>query len=365
MKDHRIVRLLLFVMLAASASAQQSVETASVVSRTLQRTLTLPGEFRPFQEVNLYARVSAFVEKVMVDRGSLVEEGQLLAILAAPELAAQVAEADSKVQALEAQRAEAEARFISSQSTYERLKTAAATPGAVAANELILAEKSMEAAQAVVESLKESIRAAVESSRSLKDLQGYLEVKAPFSGVVTTRFVHPGALVGPASGTASTPMLRLEDDSRLRMVIAVPEADAGGIVKRAQVSFKVPAFPAETFSGTVARLAHSLDPHTRTMPVELDVPNPGLRLAPGMYAQTQWPVQNPRASILVPVTSIVTTNERQFVIRVNSGVAEWVTVTRGSTIDDLVEVLGALRAGDRVVRRGTDELREGTRVQVR
>jgi len=235
----------------------------------------------------------------------------------------------------------------------------------VAANELVLAEKSMEAAQAVVKSVENSIRAAAESSRSLKDLQGYLEVKAPFSGVVTTRFVHPGALVGPASGASSTPMLRLEDNSRLRMVVAVPEADAGGIVRGAQVPFKVPAYPTETFSGVVARIAHSIDPRTRTMPVELDVPNPGLRLAPGMYAQAQWPVRNPRVSILVPVTSIVTTNERQFVIRVNNGVAEWVTVTPGAPIDSLVEVLGPLRPGDLVARRGTDELREGTRVQPR
>jgi len=98
------------------------------------------------------------------------------------------------------------------------------------------------------------------------------------------------------------------------------------------------------------------------MSVELDVPNANLRLAPGMYAQVQWPVRNPRASLLVPPTSIVTTNERQFVIRITNGVAEWVNVTRGAPAGDLAEVLGSLRSGDVIVRRGTDELREGTRV---
>jgi len=160
-------------------------------------------------------------------------------------------------------------------------------------------------------------------------------------------------------------MLRLEENTRLRLVVAVPEADAGGVVTGARVSFTVPAYPGESFSGAVARVSHSLDLRTRTMPVELDVSNTNLRLAPGMYAQVQWPVRGAHASLLVPPTSIVTTNERQFVVRMNNGVAEWVTVSRGTPAGDLVEVLGPLHAGDLIARRGTDELREGTRVQAR
>jgi hypothetical protein len=108
-----------------------------------------------------------------------------------------------------------------------------------------------------------------------------------------------------------------------------------------------------------------LDPKTRTMPVELDVSNPNLRLAPGMYVQVQWPVRSGRPALMVPATSIVTTNLRQFVIRIRDGVTEWVNVTRGAPSGDLVEVLGLLRAGDLIVRRATDELRVGTRVQFR
>jgi membrane fusion protein (multidrug efflux system) len=348
-----------------TGSAQQSVETVRAVSRTVERKLPLPGEFTSYLAVNLYARVNGFVDRVNVDRGSIVKEGQLLITIEAPELAAQAAEAESRVLAVESQRAEAEAKFVASQSTYERTKAASATPGAVAANEVIVAEKAMEAARALVQALENSSRAARASAQSLKDLEGYLKVTAPFDGVITTRFVHPGALVGPAAGSSATPLLRLEDNSRLRLVIAVPEADAGGIVMGARVPFTVPACPAETFYGVVARIAHSLDLRTRTMPAELDVANSSLRLAPGMYAQAQWPVRSARASVLVPATSIVTTSERQFVIRVNNGAAEWVTVTRGATAGDLVEVYGALRDGDLIVRRGTDELREGTRIQPR
>lgn len=360
-----IDKILLAVLFAASAGAQQSVDAVRVVSKTVERRFSLPGEFAPYLAVDLYARVNGFVDKVNVDRGSVVKTGDVLITVVAPELAAQVAEAESKVQAAESQRAEAQAKYVAAQSTYESTKRAAETPGAVAENELVVMQKSMEAARSLELAVEGAVRAARSAVQSLKDLEAYLTVTAPFDGVITTRFVHPGALVGPAAGSSTTPMLRLEENSHLRLVVAVPEADAGGVVNGARVSFTVPAYPGEAFSGAVARVSHSLDLKTRTMPVELDVSNTNLRLAPGMYAQVQWPVRGARASLLVPPASIVTTNERQFVIRMNNGVAEWVTVSRGAPAGDLIEVLGPLHPGDLIARRGTDELREGTRVQVR
>ena len=351
------IRLILAALVVTAANAQQSVETVRVVSKTVERVVALPGDLTPYLAADLYARVNGFVDRVEVDRGSMVKKGQPLVTLVAPELAAQVAEAESKAQAAESQRAEAQAKLVASQSTYERTKAAAATPGAVAENEVVAAEKSMDAARALVAAMESASRAAQASIGVLKDLEGYLKVTAPFDGVITTRLVHPGALAGPA-----IPLLRIEDTARLRLVVAVPEADAGGIPRGARVTFTVPAYPGETFGGMVARVAHSVDLKTRTMPVELDVSNAGLRLAPGMYAQVQWPVRAARAALLVPPASIVTTNERQFVVRIAGGLAEWVTVRRGAAAGELVEVFGALRAGDVVARRGSDELREGTRV---
>ena len=124
----------------------------------------------------------------------------------------------------------------------------------------------------------------------------------------------------------------------------------------------VPAFPGETFHGVLSRIAHALDEKTRTMAAELDVKNPDLRLGAGMYPEVQWPVRRPQASLLVPPTSIVTTTERTFVIRVKNGVAEWVNVSRGARVGDLIEIFGALKEGDTIVRRATDELREGAKV---
>ena len=137
---------------------------------------------------------------------------------------------------------------------------------------------------------------------------------------------------------------------------------AGAIVRGARVAFTVPAYPGETFCGVVSLIAHDLDEKTRSMAVELDVRNPDLRLSAGMYPEVQWPVRRPRPSLLIPPTSIVTTTERTFVVRVTKGVAEWVNVTRGARVGDLVEVFGALKDGDSIVRRGTDELREGTKI---
>src|SRR5262249_18084811 len=158
-------------------------------------------------------KVTGFVKQINVDRGSTVKQGQLLATLEAPEMQSQIVEAQSKAQAIELQRAEAEAKLAAAQSTYERLKAASATPGVVAENDVIVAGKGVEATQALVRSYENSIKAAQAQVQAVKDLEEYLQIKAPFDGIITERNVHPGALVGPSS---SIPLLRLHQVSRLR-----------------------------------------------------------------------------------------------------------------------------------------------------
>ncbi|PYS10515.1 MAG: efflux RND transporter periplasmic adaptor subunit, partial [Acidobacteria bacterium] len=323
--------------------------------------------------------------RVLVDRGSAVKEGELLIELSAPEMKAQIAEAESKVQVAEGDRLQAEAKLASfgstltsleatlrsTQATYDSLKVASQTPGAISGNELEIALRSVESQRAAVEAQRGNIqaqRASIEAIRNakaaaeaalraLKEMEGYLRVTAPFTGVVTERIVHPGALVGPGS---NEPLLVLQQISHLRVTVAVPEENVGGIAKGASVTFQVPAYPERNYSGTVARRAQSLDSKTRTMAVELDVMNPDQSLAPGMYATVKWPVRSAKPALYVPRTSVVTTTERTFVIRDKNGKAEWVNVTRGAADGDLVEVIGPLQAGDKVVKRANDELREGT-----
>jgi membrane fusion protein (multidrug efflux system) len=353
--------------LMACASAQigaQAVDVVPVVSRQLERASHLPGEILPFQQVAIRARVTGLVEAVRVDRGSPVRKGDVLLVLSAPDLTAQLAEAQSHARAVESQKAEADAKLAAAESTLSRLSAAATTPGAVAGNDVVQAQKAVDAVRALRASLDESARAAGAAAAAAKDLQDYLTITAPFDGTVTERNVHPGALVGPASGPAGGTLLTLEQQTRLRLVVAVPEADVASISKGDRVSFSVPAYPGRTFQGEVARQSGAIDTKTRTMAVELDVANTDHVLASGMYADVIWIVRRSMPSMLVPPSSIVTTTERSFVVRVRDGRAEWINVTRGYPAGDLVEVFGALKPGDEIVRRGSDEIRENSAVQV-
>lgn len=349
------------LLMAGAIAHAQTVKTAEVVAGPAERTIRVPGEFLPYQTVDLHARVSGFVECVKVDRGSTVRKGDLLVTLSAPEMKAQILEARARVKSLESQVLEAEAKLLASQAVYERLKTASQTPGAIAGVELIQAEKSLASAKAAREAAAMSAEAAHASLDGLLELERYLTVAAPFDGVITERFVHPGALAGPGGGAGAAPLLRLEQLSRLRLVVPVPEADAGHIPRGARVTFRVRAFPGEIFHGTVARIGRALDPKTRTMPVEVDVQNAG-RLSPGMYPEVEWPVRLPSA-LMVPSSSIVTTTARSFVIRVTGGRAEWVDVRRVRDTGERAIVTGELKAGDRVVVQATDEIRDGSTVQ--
>jgi RND family efflux transporter MFP subunit len=341
----------------ATLVVAQTTELAPVVSKQLSRTVDLPAELEPFQTVSIHAKVRGYVDRMLVDRGSEVKQGQLLAELTAPEMKAQIAEAESKVQAAESERLQAEAQLSAAESTRDRLKKASETPGAIAGNELILAQKQVEAAQALVAAKRQAVQAVQGSVGTLKDLEAYLRITAPFDGTVTDRLVHPGALVGPG---ADPVMLVIQEIAHLRLVVPVPEEDAGGIVRGAQVQFHVPAYPERAYTGVVARIAHSLDQKTRTMAVELDVFNRDASLSPGMYPSVKWPVRRAHPSLMVPKTSVVTTTERTFVIRNHDGRAEWVNVTKGVADGDLIEVSGDLKPGDTVVRRANDEIRPGS-----
>lgn len=346
-----------------AAAEPPTVVVARVIAQELNRDVRLPGELRAYQDVAVYPKVQGFVEMIAVDRGSMVKQGELLARLVAPELASQRSEAAAKVQAAQAQRLEAEAKLQADVATYDHLKAAAVEPGVVAGNDLEIAQKLAQADRARARAWQENQEAALQALHAVEQIESYLQITAPFDGVITERNVHQGSLVGPAAAATATPMLRLHQITPLRLVVAVPEAEVSGIVAGKQVHFTVPAFPGETFSGTLQRVAHAVDVKTRTMPVELDVPNPAGRLAPGMYAAVAWHMRRPQPSLFVPAAAVVTTTAQTFVLRIRDGVVEWVDVTRGVGMGDAVEVFGDLAAGDQIAAHGTDELRPGTRVR--
>jgi RND family efflux transporter MFP subunit len=350
----------------AAPAGPPTIEVVKVVEQPLNVTLSLPGELNPYQTVALYARVTGFVKTIRVDRGSRVRTGEQIAVIEAPELGAQKAEAQSKVQSAEAQLGAIRSKAEADASTYDKLKAASVTPGVVAGNDVVQAQKAVEAYQGQIAAAQQNVEAARQAVASVSDMEAYLRITAPFAGTVTERNVHPGALVGPAGGPGSAaPIVRIVESNRLRLVVPVPEAYTAGMTSGTALNFSVAAYPGQTFSGIVSRVSQSVDVSTRTMAVELDVNNADGRLAPGTFCQVRWPIRRTGPSLLVPSGSVASTTGRTFVIRVRSGQTEWIDVTTGLTSGPLIEVFGDLKPGDEIAARGTDEIRAGAQVRVK
>jgi len=347
----------------ASSASGQAVSVVAVESQTLNTVLALPAQIIPYQIVDIYPKVTGFIEMIRVDRGSHVRAGEVIVRLSAPELAAQRAQAEANIQTAQSQLSAAQAKLSSDEGTYQHLAAAAKTPGVVAGNDVLVAEQAAAAGRAQVQAATNNVQAAEDALRSVKQLESYLEIRAPFNGVVTMRNLHSGALVGPTSGTSGAqPIVQIEDLDRLRLVVPVPEAYAAGIREGQQAAFSVPTYPGRIFHAPIARIAHDVAQNTRTMAVELDVRNPDGQITPGSFATVEWPIQRSYPTLFVPATAITTNLQRTFVVRVRQGKTEWVDVTSGITVNEKTEVFGDVKAGDQVVMRATDELAPGTSV---
>jgi RND family efflux transporter MFP subunit len=350
----------------AAASAPTSVATVAVTSKKLSTTVALPAQLEPYEQVDIYPKVTGFVETITVDRGSRVERGQMLVRLTAPELNSQKAQAEAGVRAAQSQLATAQAKLASDQGTYEHMLAASKTPGVLAENDVAVARQTVTADNGLVDAAEQNIGAARESLKSVSQAEAYLSITAPFAGVVTTRNLHPGSLIGPASGGGGAqPILQIVDDRRLRLVVPIPEAQVGSMKAGQPVSFTVPAYPGQTFKAPIARIARAMDEKSRTMPVELDVVNRDGKLSPGSFATVSWPLDRGYLTLFVPATAVTNDQQHTFVIRIRENKAEWVTVQTGQTVNGELEVFGALAAGDEVVKTATDAIHSGDAVQVR
>ena len=350
----------------AAANQPLTIEVTNVSARRLDGTISLPGELTPYESVELYAKETGFVKSIRVDRGSQVKRGEILAELEAPELVAQRAQANASYQSAQSQLSSAQAKLAADRATADRLREAAKTPGVVAGNDLEVAQKIAEADQANVEALQKNAQAAQEGMRAIAQLEAYLTITAPFDGQVTTRYVHPGALVGPAAGAgATTPILRIQNLTRDRLVVPVPESNVAGVPQGTMVNFTVSAYPGRTFQAPIARISREVDPKTRTMPVELDVVDPHGELSPGVFCDVQWPVRRTYPTLFVPASSVASNLQRTFVVRVRDSKAEWVDVKIGARVGPAIEVFGDLHEGDTVAVRGTDQIQQAIEVRVR
>lgn len=333
---------------------EDAIDTPTVVLSTVKKgrlvnTIMVPGELVPYQETELYAKINSYVKKLYVDIGSEVHRGELLATLDAPEINSQLAAANSRVKQMQAV-------YFASKATYDRLYNTSKTPGTVSQNDLEVAEAKKNSDLANLDAAKSQYKEATANA-------DYLEIRAPFDGVITARNVNEGAYVGP-NGKGSDPLLVLQDQYRMRLVASVPENYTGGLNDKDMVTFTVQALPNKKFSAQVKRLAGALDDKLRAERIEMDVYNKNHDLLPHMYADVNLPLPTRDSTLIVPKTAVVTSTEEVFVVKVVKNHAEWITVKKGIQSGDKMEVYGDLKDGDKIVTTASDEIRDGSALKI-
>ena len=352
---------------SSSVSADAPVRAAVVqVRRTqLSNTLSIAGEFLPYQEVELHAKVAGYIRNINVDIGDRVHTGQVLAVLEIPELVAQLQAASAGVRHSqeeithaqnEVSRAEADHAALHAAAT--RLRQASeARPGLIAEQELDDATAKDRSAEAQVEAAKSALAASrqqLEVSQADQEhyaaLSGFSRITAPFDGVVTWRYADTGALIqAGTSNSSSMPVVKLSQVNVLRLRIPVPESLAASVRDGEPADIRVKATD-EHFSGMVKRSTDSLDRSTRTMQVEIDVPNQDYKLSAGMYANVSLRIQNDPTALTLPLQAINRGADKTIVLLVNSqNHVEEREIHTGIKGSDRIQILSGVNEGDRVI----------------
>jgi RND family efflux transporter MFP subunit len=350
--------------------------------RTLGNILTIAGEFKPFQDVDVHAKVAGYIRQINVDVGDHVKEGQTLAILEVPELAAQLSGAEAAVRAAQEQINRAQGDLQRAQSThsaahsaYTRLKQAAdSRSGLVAQQEVddaqakdLSAEAQVASTEAELSAARQQLEIAQANEKQYTALSAYTRITAPFAGVITHRYADTGALIqaGTASNTQAMPVARLAQISKLRLVLSIPESVAAQIHLGDPVKVHVQALN-QDISGKISRFADSLDRQTRTMETEIDFDNRDGRLIPGMYTETRLSLREKKDALTVPLEAVSRNGEDATVLAVDAqNVVEERHVKLGLEDSARVEVLSGLTDQDRVIIGNRSQFRAGQRIQAR
>jgi len=336
------------VDLTAQSTAQANkYQYGSVSEKTMSTSAQLPGQLVPFNEVNIFPKVNGFVKQLFVDRGSIVKKGQLLVILEAPEMASQLAAAASQYD-------QAKENAEASKEKYARLKEAAQEPGSVSPLDLDNAQAKMKADQAMVQAQASNVQ-------SVRTMNSYLTITAPFDGMIIQRNISPGALVAPGKAT-DQPMLILQDIHKMRLTVSIPEDYVDKVDLSKPVSFVFNAMPGQTQTAKISRSANSLG-SLQQEAIEIDVENKDGQLKPGMYAEVSIPLLSGAKSLLVPNSAIIRSTEHEYVIKDSLGKASLVNIKEGLASSDSTEVFGALKPNDKILIHASDEIKQGDPVK--
>ncbi|MBC7423506.1 MAG: efflux RND transporter periplasmic adaptor subunit [Ferruginibacter sp.] len=319
-----------------------SFTLATVQKGGVSTTIKLPGQLIAYQAVSILPKVNGYVKTVLVDIGSKVNKGALLMVLEAPELAQATLQAKEKY-------ARTQVDFTIDKERYNRLLEASKTAGAISPLDLSTVKAKMEADGMLCNAEKANWQMQ-------QTMQGYLQVVAPFAGVITERNIHPGALV---SNTAKDkPMLELKQVDQLRLQIEIPEGVAANLKDKDTVSFYVSALQGKKITGFIKRISMNENAQYRSEMVEVDVLNKEETLTPGMFADVVlYSKGNPEA-LFVPKSAVVISTERKYVLVVKDKKITKVDVTTGNASSSAIEVFGILNEGDKVVAVANDEIKE-------
>jgi RND family efflux transporter MFP subunit len=366
---------------AAEANSQVvTVGVTKVLRKTLERQLTVSSELVPFQEIDIYAKESGYVRKLLVDYGTRVKAGQLMAVLEIPELEAQLRQDDAMIRNAndrvtraghELDRYEAQHGVLHLEA--ERLSGVAKTrPGLVAQQEVddaagkdLAAESAVESAKSNLEAVRSDLLTAQAKREHDQVLLDYAQITAPFEGVVTERLANLGTLMqaGTSSSTQAIPLVRLSEDDLFRLVIPVPESYVRFIHVGEPVRVSVASLGRE-FPGKIARFSVDVQQDTRTMHTEVDVPNPGRVLMPGMYAEATLELEHKQGALAAPLQAISRRGDAASVYVVSgANKVEERKVQTGIQTDTDAEIIAGLNEGEVVIVSDRSGLKPGQEVR--
>lgn len=376
---------------APSASSEPAVrvEVASPERRTLTRTVRMPATLDAFEEAELYAKTSGYVASVLVDIGSPVKPGQVLLTIDVPEMADELAQAEAERQAMEALVARNQAKLETARAEVNRFqaeydmrkltrdrKKELCEQHAIPQQELDEAEAELAVAVAKAQIARAAVaggeadlraaQAAVSMTAAkvarIRTLMEYATLRAPFDGVITERFVHPGAFVRSAADGATTPLLSIARTDKLRLALEIPESDASFVRVGTGVEITLRAIRNQAMQAEITRVAGALRPQTRTLPVEVDLINNDGDLAPGMYAQVTVLLETKARALLIPSKSIRVRGTDLSVLVANDRVARAVPVTIGYDDGIWAEVLSGLKGDELIITSATSVVAPGAPV---
>jgi RND family efflux transporter MFP subunit len=330
--------------------------------RDVTRTITLSASVEAFEQSPIYAKVGGYVDRISVDIGDRVSEGQVLATLEIPEMAEQYAQAEQQLAQQRAELTKAEAEATLQKVVFTRSQGLRAKD-AITEQDLDEARARAVKAAAELELARARGRGAEARVAELRALMQYATLRAPFAGVITRRFVDRGALV-QASSSNNAPLLVVARTDTVRVFADVPEPDVPFISGGDGAVLNVASLPGRTFAGQITRFAEALDPSSRTMRTEVDLPNADGTLRPGMYGTLTIAVETHPKALTVPEGAVRREKTRAVVYVIDGDLAAERVVKAGLSAEGRVEILEGLGDSDRVIASGATGVSEGTLIQV-